>query len=161
MMAGMSPQPARQKIIVAAVVAAFLSLPIALTALGGWNMWKDSRAGDAGQGGAGGALRESLERAADVAFPAPTLGGEALTVECKPENFEKEVQRVVRLAGGAGGSASSWNDGVSVRIVANVPGGAEHLFRESVANGTYDLSTAGDSASGSSAMVEVLIRPAE
>jgi hypothetical protein len=69
-------------------------------------------------------------------------------VECRTTDLEAELQRVVRLAGGLGGSASSWNDGKSVRIVANVPRTAEALFRESVSRGVYDLKSAGDSGGG-------------
>jgi hypothetical protein len=80
-----------------------------------------------------------------------------LVVECRTADLEAELQRVVRLAGGLGGSASSWNDGKSVRIVANVPRTAETLFRESVGRGVYDLNSAGDS--GPMTVVEVLLQP--
>lgn len=153
----MTQHPVNRAIIVAAVVAVFLALPIALAILGGWGMWRESQTHQAQPAEGNEALRESLERAADVAFPAPTLGAEALTVECAPEDFEKEVQRIVRLAGGVGGSASSWNDGGSVRIVANVPDSAEGLFRDAVTGGVYDLTSAGDG--GPASMIEVLITP--
>jgi hypothetical protein len=74
------------------------------------------------------------------------------------EKFEDELQRVVRLAAGVGGTASSWNDGETVRVVANVPSSAEVLFRESVERGVYDLNAAGES--GTMVMVEVLLQPA-
>ena len=81
-----------------------------------------------------------------------------MLVELPMEKFEEELQRVLRFAAGVGGTASSWNDGESVRVVANVPSSAEVLFRESVDRGVYDLNAAGES--GAMVMVEVLIKPA-
>lgn len=150
-------QSFKKKAIALAAVAVFLSLPIALAVVGGWGVWKERQARKVQEVEFNEALRESLERAADVVFPVPTLGADALTVQCTPADFEKELQRVVRLAEGVGGSASSWNDGDSVRIIANVPGSAETLFRESVTRGVYDLNTAGDG--GAMTVVEVLIKP--
>jgi len=86
------------------------------------------------------------------------LGVGAMVVELPVEKFEQELQRVVRLAAGVGGTASSWNDGKTVRVVANVPSSAEVLFRESVERGVYDLNAAGET--GAMVMVEVLIKPA-
>ena len=120
-------------------VAVFLSLPIALAVVGGWGLWKEREARKVQEAEFSDALRQSLERAADVVFPVPTLGADAVKVPCKPQDFEKEVQRVVRLAEGIGGSASSWNDG------------------DSVTRGVYDLNAAGDS--GPMTVVEVLIQP--
>lgn len=150
-------QSFKKKAIALAAVAVFLSLPIALAVVGGWGVWKERQARKVQEVEFNEALRQSLERAADVVFPVPTLAADAVTVQCTPADFEKELQRVVRLAEGVGGSASSWNDGNSVRIIANVPGGAETLFRESVTRGVYDLNAAGDS--GPMTVVEVLIKP--
>jgi type II secretory pathway pseudopilin PulG len=150
-------KPAQKKLIALVAVAVFLSLPIALAVVGGWGLWKEREARKVQEAEFNEALRQSLERAADVVFPVPTLGADAVKVQCPPKEFEGEVQRVVRLAEGIGGSASSWNDGDSVRIIANVPGSAETLFRESVARGVYDLNAAGDS--GPMTVVEVLIQP--
>ncbi len=157
MMAAVEHQPVKKKAVALVAVAVFLSLPIALAMVGGWGLWKERQARKVQEAEFSEALRQSLERAADVVFPVPTLGADAVNVQCSPKNFEKEVQRVVRLAEGVGGSASSWNDGDSVRILANVPGSAETLFRESVTRGVYDLNAAGDS--GPMAVVEVLIEP--
>jgi hypothetical protein len=157
MMAAVKPKSFKKTAIALAAVAVFLSLPVALAVVGGWGLWKEREARKVQEAEFSDALRQSLERAADVVFPVPTLGADAVTVQCAPADFEKEVQRVVRLAEGVGGSASSWNDGDSVRIISNVPGGAETLFRESVTRGVYDLNTAGDS--GPMTVVEVLIKP--
>ena len=81
-----------------------------------------------------------------------------MVVEVPMDKREEELQRVVRLAAGLGGTASSWNDGGTVRVVANVPSSAEVLFRESVQRGVYDLNAAGET--GTMLMVEVLIKPA-
>lgn len=120
-------------------------------------MWQERQAKREAQTQFNEALRQSLERAADTVLPAPTLGADALVVSCKMDALESELQRVIRLAEGLGGSASSWNDGKSVRLVANVPRSAETLFRESVSRGVYDLNSAGDS--GPLTVVEVLIKP--
>ena len=146
----------KKKVIALVAVAVFLSLPIALAIVGGWGLWKDRQARQVEEAEFSEALRQSLERAADTVFPVPSLGADALTVQCAPDDFEAEIQRVVRLAEGIGGSASSWNDGKSVRIIANVPGSAETLFRESVGRGVYDLNAAGDG--GPMTVVEVLIK---
>lgn len=153
----MDQKSVKKKVIALLAVAVFLSLPIALAVVGGWGLWKEREARKVQEAEFSDALRQSLERAADVVFPVPTLGADAVKVQCKPQDFETEVQRVVRLAEGIGGSASSWNDGDSVRIIANVPGSAETLFRESVTRGVYDLNAAGDS--GPMTVVEVLIQP--
>jgi len=140
-----------------AVVLAALVLPLALAVIGGRVMWQDRRARQVAQTQFNDTLRQSLERAADTVLPAPTLGSDALLLQCKMNDLESELQRVVRLAEGLGGSASSWNDGKTVRVVANVPAGVEALFRESVTRGVYDLNSAGDG--GPMTIVEVLIKP--
>ena len=140
-----------------AVVIAALALPLALAVVGGRAMWQDRRAKQEAQTQFNEGLRQSLERAAETVLPTPTLGTDALVVNCKMEELESELQRIVRLAEGLGGSASSWNDGKTVRVVANVPGSTETLFRESVSRGVYDLNSAGDA--GPMAVVEVLIKP--
>ena len=121
-------------------------------------MWKERAEQRASQAQFSEALRQSLEKTADVVLPAPTLGEGAMVVALPPEKFENELQRVLRLAAGVGGTASSWNDGETVRVVANVPSSAEVLFRESVERGVYDLNAAGES--GTMVMVEVLLQPA-
>jgi len=125
--------------------------------VGGRAMWQNHRAKQEAQTQFNEALRQSLERAAETVLPTPTLGTDALVVSCKMEELESELQRVVRLAEGLGGSASSWNDGKTVRVVANVPGSTETIFRESVSRGVYDLNSAGDA--GPMSVVEVLIEP--
>lgn len=134
-----------------------LALPVAMAVVGAVGMWRERTERRAATAQFNEALQQSLERAADVVFPAPTLGEGALVLPCTPDKLEAELQRVVRLAEGVGGSASSWNDGASVRIIANVPHSAKTLFRESVERGVYDLSTAGESRP--MVMVEVLLRP--
>ena len=148
----------RKLIIIAAVVFAALLLPLALLVFGVRGMWKERAEQRASQAQFSEALRLSLEKTADVVLPAPTLGEGAMVVALPLEKFEDELQRVVRLAAGVGGTASSWNDGETVRVVANVPSSAEVLFRESVERGVYDLNAAGES--GTMVMVEVLLQPA-
>lgn len=138
------------------IVVAALVLPLALAAVGLWTWWRASQQ-PAVDPAMAEALQASLERAADVVMPAPTLGAEALVVEPPADQVEEELQRVVRLARGVGGSASSWNDGQTIRIIASVPVSAEDLFRDAVTRGVYDLKTAGDTRAVT--MVEVLIRP--
>jgi len=156
--AAMMDEGFKKRLIMGAVVMLALVLPIALAVVGGWGMWRENQARKAAQVEFDAALQESLERAADVVLPVPTLGEGALVVECLPDKLEGELQRVVRVAKGIGGTASSWNDGESVRIVANVPASAEVMFRESIERGVYDLKAAGDG--GTMTVVEVLIRPA-
>jgi len=148
----------RKLIIIAAVVFAALLLPLGLLVLGVRGIWKERAEQRASQAQFSEALRLSLEKTADVVLPAPTLGEGAMVVALPLEKFEDELQRVVRLAAGVGGTASSWNDGETVRVVANVPSSAEVLFRESVERGVYDLNAAGES--GTMVMVEVLLQPA-
>ena len=148
----------RKLIIIAAVVFAALLLPVALLVFGVRGMWKERAEQRASQAQFSEALRQSLEKTADVVLPAPTLGEGAMVVALPLEKFENELQRVLRLAAGVGGTASSWNDGETVRVVANVPSSAEALFRESVERGVYDLNAAGES--GTMVMVEVLLQPA-
>ena len=148
----------RKLIIIAAVVFAALLLPLVLLVFGVRGMWKERAEQRASQAQFSEALRLSLEKTADVVLPAPTLGDGAMVVALPLEKFEDELQRVVRLAAGVGGTASSWNDGETVRVVANVPSSAEVLFRESVERGVYDLNAAGES--GTMVMVEVLLQPA-
>lgn len=144
--------------IIAGVVAAALLLPLVLLVFGVRGMWQERAEQRAAEAQFSEALRQSLEKTADVVLPVPTLGERAMLVELPMEKFEEELQRVLRLAAGVGGTASSWNDGESVRVVANVPSSAEVLFRESVDRGVYDLNAAGES--GAMVMVEVLIKPA-
>ena len=148
----------RKLIIIAAVVFAALLLPVALLVFGVRGMWKERAEQRASHAQFSEALRQSLEKTADVVLPAPTLGEGAMVVALPLEKFENELQRVLRLAAGVGGTASSWNDGETVRVVANVPSSAEVLFRESVERGVYDLNAAGES--GTMVMVEVLLQPA-
>ncbi|MFM7373880.1 MAG: hypothetical protein ACKO39_01835 [Chthoniobacterales bacterium] len=153
----MQPDPKNSRAIMLAVVLVALALPLALAVVGGRAMWQDRQAKQKTQTQFNDALRQSLERAAETVLPTPTLGTDALVVNCKMGELESELQRVIRLAEGLGGSASSWNDGKTVRVVANVPGSTETLFRESVSRGVYDLNSAGDA--GSMSVVEVLIKP--
>lgn len=153
----MQPDPKKNRAIMIALVLAALALPLALAVVGGRAMWQDRQAKQKAQTQFNEGLRQSLERAAETVLPTPTLGTDALVVSCKMEDLESELQRIVRLAEGLGGSASSWNDGKTVRVVANVPGSTETLFRESVSRGVYDLNSAGDA--GPMAVVEVLIKP--
>lgn len=148
----------RKLIIIAAVVFAALLLPLGLLVFGVRGIWKERAEQRASQAQFSEALRLSLEKTADVVLPAPTLGEGAMVVALPLEKFEDELQRIVRLAAGVGGTASSWNDGETVRVVANVPSSAEVLFRESVERGVYDLNAAGES--GTMVMVEVLLQPA-
>ena len=107
----MEPGTRRKMIITAAVVLAAISLPVALLAGGAWSMWKDYRARNAMQAAYSEALRESAERAADVVMPVPTLTDQAIELSVPPGRLESELQRIIRLAHGIGGSAASWNDG--------------------------------------------------
>lgn len=149
----------KKRLLMLGVVLAALVLPAALVVFGGWSFWQERQARQAAQVEFNEALRQSLERAAEVVLPVPTLGAGALVVEYPTDKFEAELQRVVRLAQGVGGTASSWNDGETVRIVANVPRSAETMFRESVERGVYDLKAAGDT--GAMTVVEVLLRPVD
>ncbi|MBU6280583.1 MAG: hypothetical protein KGN78_15200 [Actinomycetales bacterium] len=153
----MTADPTKNRAIMLAIVLTALVLPLALAVVGGRAMWQDRRAKQEAQTQFNEALRQSLERAAETVLPTPTLGADALVVSCKMEELESELQRVVRLAEGLGGSASSWNDGKTVRVVANVPDSTETLFRESVSRGVYDLNSAGDA--GPMTVVEVLVKP--
>lgn len=150
--------PDRQKkILIAAGVALLaLALPTALVLTGTLKMWGETRTPELAPGQAS-ALREAAERAVDAALPVPTLSADAVEVECPPENIEAEVQRVVRLASGVGGAASSWNDGQTLRIIAKVPEDADAIFRDAVKRGIYDMKVARGSRETS--VVEVLIKP--
>lgn len=149
---------AKKKVLLSVLVVLLaLALPVALVIFGVRGMWQERKARAETRAEFDEALRLSLERAAETVLPSPTLGDDAIVLECAPDDFESEVQRVVRLAKGVGGSASSWNDGTSVRLVASVPRSAEELFRDSVTRGVYDLVAANETRS--MAMVEVLIRP--
>ena len=153
----MSVQWTKKRSVILALVLAALVLPVALVIVSGRSMWEQRQARQEAQTEFNQALLQSLERAAETVLPVPTLGDNALVVECRTTDLEAELQRVVRLAGGLAGSASSWNNGKSVRIVANVPRTAETIFRESVSRGVYDLNSAGDS--GPMTVVEVLLKP--
>jgi len=150
---------AKRRLVMGAVGLLAVVLPVALAVVGGMGMWHKNQARKAAQNEFDTALQQSLERAADVVLPVPTLGEGAVVVGCAPDKFEGELQRVVRVAKGVGGTASSWNDGETVRIVANVPASAEAMFRDSIERGVYDLKAAGDG--GAMTVVEVLIRPVE
>ena len=154
----MDKERMRKLTIIAGVVFAAILLPLGLLVFGVRGMWQERAEQRAAEAQFSEALRQSLEKTADVVLPVPTLGERAMLVELPMEKFEEELQRVLRLAAGVGGTASSWNDGESVRVVANVPSSAEVLFRESVDRGVYDLNAAGES--GAMVMVEVLIKPA-
>ena len=148
----------RQKMIRMAVVAALaLALPLALAIVGGWRMWTDYRARGEMQAAYSEALRESLERAADVAMPVPTLTDEVINLAVPADKFEPELQRVVRLAHGMGGSASSWNDGETVRIVASVPATSADLFRQAVQSNVVSMAAAGES--DTMTVVQIVLRP--
>jgi hypothetical protein len=148
----------RQKKILAAigVTALALSLPVALAVIGGTKMWSERQAAQLSPEHSA-ALKEAAERAADAALPVPTLAANAAVIECTPDKTESEVQRIVRLSGGVGGAASSWNDGVSIRIIAKIPADAESVFRDAVARGIYDMKIA--KGSEETTIVEVLIKP--
>lgn len=148
----------KKLLVMAGVVALALFLPVTLAVVGGLGIWRESRANPAASG-ASEALREAAERAAEVALPAPTLASDAMVVECAPDDLESEVQRVVRLADGVGGNASSWNDGVTIRLVAKIPEDAESIFRDAVTRGIYDMKIAHGSVR--TTIVEVLIKPVE
>jgi len=153
----MEPEAKKKVWWVVLIAAAALALPVALLVFGAQGMWQERKARQEAQVEFNEALRLSLERAAETVLPTPTLGDDAIVLECPGEDFESEVQRVVRLAKGLGGTSSSWNDGETVRIVASVPGSAADLFRESVERGVYDLVAANETKA--MVMVEVLIRP--
>ena len=155
----MNDERTKKRLLTVGVVLLALVLPVALAAFGGWSLWQERKARQAAQVEFNEALRQSLERAAEVVLPVPTLGEGALVVEYPTDKFEAELQRVVRLAKGVGGTASSWNDGETVRIVANVTRSAETMFRESVERWVYDLKAAGDT--GAMTVVEVLLRPVD
>jgi acylphosphatase len=155
----MDPATRKKMIFTAAVVLAAISLPVALLAGGAWSMWKDYRARNVMQAAYSEALRESAERAADVVMPVPTLTDQAIELSVPPGQLESELQRVIRLAHGIGGSAASWNDGRSVRIVANVPSTALELFRDAVNSNVVSMTAAGDSPSKT--VVQILLKPAE
>jgi hypothetical protein len=149
----------RKKMLIAAAVAVLaLALPLALAVVGGMRIWEETRSTPAAEPDTFG-LREAAERAAEAALPVPTLAANAETLECAPDTLEAEVQRVVRLAGGVGGVASSWNDGQSVRIIAKIPADTESIFRDAVNKGIYDLQIA--KTTTQTTIVEVLIKPAE
>lgn len=148
----------KKLLLMAGVVGLALILPITLAVVGARQMWKESRAPQITPEHSA-ALQEAAERAADVALPVPTLASDAVVLECGPEDVEAQVQRVVRLSGGVGGAASSWNDGKTVRLLAKIPADAEKAFRDAVAQNVYDMKIA--KGSERTTVVEVLIRPAE
>jgi len=141
------------------VVAGALLLPVALAVAGGWAMWM-ARPPAPGEPSPEQVeqLRAAVERAAETALPVPRfLSSDAIVIECPEDGFEKEVQRVVRLATGLGGSASSYNDGATVRIVATVPEGNAAVFRDALQRGVYDIAAAGGGKP--TTIVEVLLKP--
>ncbi len=145
-------------LIAAAVAAVALALPLALAVIGGTKIWQETRSRPQAESDTS-ALREAAERAAEAALPVPTLAADAETLECSPDKIEAEVQRVVRLATGVGGVASSWNDGQTIRIIAKVPTDAESIYRDAVKKGLYDMQIA--QTTTQTTIVEVLIKPAE
>ncbi len=149
----------QKKIVVAVGVTALaLALPVALAVIGGAKMWRESKTPQLSPEHSA-ALKEAAERAADAALPVPTLAADAVVIECAPDETESQVQRVVRLAGGVGGAASSWNDGTTIRIIAKIPADADSVFRDAVTRGIYDMKIA--KGSEETAIVEVLIKPTE
>jgi hypothetical protein len=121
-------------------------------------MWRESKAPQLSPEHSA-ALKEAAERAADAALPVPTLAVDAVVIECASDETESEVQRIVRLSGGVGGAASSWNDGVSVRIIAKIPADSDSIFRDAVTRGIYDMKIA--KGSEETTIVEVLIKPTD
>lgn len=148
----------KKLLLMIGVVALALVLPATLAVVGGREIWRESRQPRLTPEHAE-ALREAAERAADAALPAPTLGADAVVVECPSDQIEAQVQRVVRLSSGVGGAASSWNDGETIRIVAKIPADAETIFRDAVSRGIYDMKIA--QGSEQTSIVEVLIKPVE
>ncbi|MGA1129784.1 MAG: hypothetical protein ACO3XN_06930 [Chthoniobacterales bacterium] len=148
----------KKMLIAAAVTGVALSLPLALAVVGGAKMWREARQ-SAAEAPESAALREAAERAAEVALPLPTLAADAEILQCAPDKFESEVQRVVRLGEGVGGVASSWNDGQSIRLIAKIPVDAEVAFRNAVNEGIYDLRIAATTTQ--TTIVEVVIKPRE
>jgi nucleotide-binding universal stress UspA family protein len=150
----------KQKRILVAIglTALALSLPVALAVIGGTKVWRESKTPQLIPEHSA-ALKEAAERAADAALPVPTLASDAVVVECAPEELEAQVQRVVRLSGGVGGAASSWNDGSTIRIIAKIPADSESVFRDAVTRGIYDMKIA--QGSDETTVVEVLIKPTE
>jgi hypothetical protein len=156
----MESEEKQKRLAMTVAVGAALILPVALAVVGFWAMWSSRTPAPAPPDPVQNeALRASIERAANVVMPVPTLTDEILALDCAAENFEKEVQRVVRLATGVGGSASAWNDGETVRLIANVPASVADLFRESVQRGVYDIAAAGDQKPMK--VIQVVLRPIE
>ena len=152
----MRPEAKKKMILAAAVAALALALPVALAVVGGMKLWEETRSRPESKPDTSG-LREAAERAAEAALPAPTLASDAEIFRCAPAELEAQVQRVVRLAGGVGGVASSWNDGKTIRIIAKIPTDTEVLFRDAVARGLYDMRVA--HGAQTTTVVEVLIEP--
>jgi hypothetical protein len=153
----MEEQAVRKKAIALVAVGVFLSLPIALAVVAGWDIWGEYRDRRAEEAAYNQALREAAERAADVVMPVPSLTDDVITLDVPADKFEPELQRIVRLAHGIGGSAASWNDGETVRIVANVPTTAAELFRDAVNSNVLSMTTAGDSEMKT--VVQIVLRP--
>jgi len=153
----MEEKAVKKKTIALVAVGVFLSLPIALAVVGGWDIWGEYRARRAEETAYNQALREAAERAADVVMPVPSLTDDVITLDVPADKFEPELQRIVRLAHGIGGSAASWNDGETVRIVANVPTTAAELFRDAVNSNVLSMTAAGDSEMKT--VVQIVLRP--
>ena len=147
----------KKVLLMAGAVGLAMILPATLAVVGGRQMWKESRQTVPAPGQTD-AVREAAERAAEAVLPIPTLASDAVEVDCAPGDVEAQVQRVVRLSGGVGGAASSWNDGSSIRIIAKIPADAESVFRDAVTRGIYDMKIA--KGSEQTTVVEVLIKPA-
>ncbi len=155
-MCAMKADRGTKVLLMLALVLAALSLPVALVVLGVSKMWQEHNAAVPSVEMAA-ALRASAERAADAVLPVPTLGGgSAESVECLREKLDAELQRIVRLATGVGGSASFWKDDSTVRVVASVPSSAETIFRDAVRRGVYDVAMSGPTKP--SVVVEVVVR---
>lgn len=152
----MSIDPANAKTKMLWVVLLALAMPVVLVAGAAWMMFRGEKQPTPDPARAA-AMQSAIERAAETVMPAPSLGSDVLSVACPPEKMEAEVQRVVRLARGVGGSASSWNNGEVVRIIAKIPSGAATLYQEAVTRGYYDAAAAGDGSAKT--IVEVVIRP--
>lgn len=152
----MSTDPASAKAKMIWLVMIALAVPVALIAVAAWMMLRGEQRPTTDPVRAA-AMQAAIEKAAETVMPVPSMGSDVLTVECSADKMEQEVQRVVRLARGVGGSASSWNNGEVIRIIAKIPSGSAALYHEAVSRGYYDAAAAGDE--GAKAIVEVVIRP--
>lgn len=139
-----------------ALVFVALMLPLVLVVSGGWKMWQEHRAVAPLPAETSAALRDSVERAANAVLPTPTLGEGMLTIDCSPDQLEKETARIIHLVEGVGGVASLWKEEARVKVLANVPASMEDAFREAVRHNMSHLTVAADSQP--TVVVEVLLR---